>query len=354
MRILVEALSAEFGGIRTYADHLLEAWIEHRPEDKLKVVLPKGSDLPTHGHSTEYLPVPRPDVLGRPWVQTTRTRQLARDFDADAILATHPATSLVQNSKPTAVVLYDFRHEVRPDQFTRGRRVLRRVSYSRGYAIADGFISISQRSLDDLHRLHPRSRRKPSTVAHLGADHVLTWPKSTTSGPAVTFAHHTNKNSDLILSGWADALSRGLDVPDLLVLGTSGATRDRLSGMIDQLSLGSRVQLAPFLPETEFRQAMADAAMIVFPSDFEGFGLPVLEGMMLGTPVVIGPEPACLEVSGGHAFVLADWTPAALADAVHAASTADADALEAARAHAAAFTWLRCVEQTRAFLQTLT
>ena len=98
---------------------------------------------------------------------------------------------------------------------------------------------------------------------------------------------------------------------------------------------------------------MRSASMVVFPSDFEGFGLPVVEGMLQGMPVVIGPEPATLEVAGGHASVLADWSPAALADAVAAAGTATPAQLESARAHAAAFTWPRCVEQTRQFLVEL-
>ena len=91
-----------------------------------------------------------------------------------------------------------------------------------------------------------------------------------------------------------------------------------------------------------------DGATIVGESD--GFGLPVVEGMLLGAPVVIGPEPATLEIAGGHASVLADWTPATLADAVERARRFDPAHLERARAHAAEFTWARCVEQTRAFL----
>ena len=64
---------------------------------------------------------------------------------------------------------------------------------------------------------------------------------------------------------------------------------------------------------------LAEADLVVFPSDFEGFGLPVVEGMLLGKPVVLGPEPATNEVAGGHAAVAADWTPAALADGVRRA-----------------------------------
>jgi glycosyltransferase involved in cell wall biosynthesis len=86
----------------------------------------------------------------------------------------------------------------------------------------------------------------------------------------------------------------------------------------------------------------------VFPSDFEGFGLPVVEGMLLGKPVVVGPDEAVLEVAGGHAAVMSGWTSSALADAVRAGLAMSPDQLAAARAHAAEFTWERTTRQSRA------
>jgi hypothetical protein len=105
-----------------------------------------------------------------------------------------PTTTVRRVSAPLAVVILDLRHELRSEQFSRGRRLLRRVSYGRTYAMADAFISISQRSLDDLHRLHPETAAVPSRAVHLGGDHVLAWPPGSRSGPAVGFAHHSNKN----------------------------------------------------------------------------------------------------------------------------------------------------------------
>jgi glycosyltransferase involved in cell wall biosynthesis len=263
-----------------------------------------------------------------------------------------PVTSLVRSGIPTAVVVHDLRHEVRPEQFSRGRRLLRRIAYDRSYQVADGFIAVSRRTLEDLHRLHPEVRAKPAAVVHHGADHVLGWPGTPGSGPAITFAHHTNTNPELVLEGWAAGRGRGLPMPELLVLGT-GQDRDRLAARVADLGLTSTVRLAPFLADDEFAAVMRSASMVVFPSGFEGFGLPVVEGMLSGVPVVIGPEPATLEVAGGYASVLADWTPEALAEAVDAASHFDAAYLAQARAHAAAFTWARCVEETRAFLSRL-
>ena len=91
--------------------------------------------------------------------------------------------------------------------------------------------------------------------------------------------------------------------------------------------------------------------MVVFPSDFEGFGLPVVEGMLLGVPVVIGPEPATIEIAGGHAVVIEEWTSAALADAVTMAGATSEGARRAATVWARGFTWDKTVRETRRVLE---
>ncbi|WP_082748384.1 glycosyltransferase [Nocardioides jensenii] len=353
MRVLVDALAADFGGIRTYVENLLAAWEAQADElgDHLLVMVREGSDLDTGRHSRHEVRIPRPGPVGRPFKQSVLTRRLVADFDADAVLATMPSTSLVRVGVPLGVVIHDLRHELRPEQFSRPRRLLRKVAYDRAYALADVIVSVSQRSLDDLHRLHPRLGTTPAAVVHHGADHVLSWPRGEQTGTAITFAHHTNKNPDLVLDAWADGRRRGMSMPPLTVLGT-GSQRTVLAARVAELGLADLVTLAPYLPEPEFRATMASASMIVFPSDFEGFGLPIVEGMLLGVPVVIGPEPASLEVAGGHASVMTSFSAPALANAVVRAGLYDAAHLDDARAHAAEFTWRRTVQQTRAALSS--
>jgi glycosyltransferase involved in cell wall biosynthesis len=185
---------------------------------------------------------------------------------------------------------------------------------------------------------------------HLGGDHVLAWPAPRRTGPAVGFAHHTNKNPDLLFDAWA---LLGADAPPLTLLGVGSARREAIAARVAALGLSERVELAPFLPDEEFHRVFASAGMVVFPSDFEGFGLPVVEGMLLGKPVVLGPEPATNEVAGGHACVAPDWTAAALADAVRRALAMGDAELSAAREWAATFTWERCIRQTRDVLAGL-
>lgn len=352
MRVIVEALGAGFGGIRTYVDHLLAAWPQARPDDELLVLADPAHGLATGRYQKRELSLRGPDVLARPVALTLRTRALVRAWGADVVLATHPVTGLLDPGVPVAVVVHDLRHELLPDQFSRARRALRQVSYGRSYRLAAGFVAVSERTRGDLHRLHPGLADRPSAVVHHGADHALAWPGTPLSGNAVTFAHHSNKNADLVIDGWARARRAGVDIPRLVVLGGGGQSA-ALRSRAAELGIDDAVEVAGWLPDDEFQALVGSARVIVLSSDFEGFGLPVVEAMVRGIPALVGPDPAVLEVAGGHAAVMADWTPSALADALGRALAMDAPALEAARVHAGGFTWRRSAAETAAFLEAL-
>ena len=271
------------------------------------------------------------------------------------MLATLPSTTVRRLSVPLVVVVHDLRHELLPGQFTPAQRALRRVSYSRGYAIADGHLAISRTTLATLHRLHPATVRTPSAVVHHGADHLpaATGPRiggtGAGTGAAVTFAHHANKNLDLVLDAW-----RLLDdPPPLEVLGLPDTERSRVSAGVAARGLTDRVRLLPYLPAAEFRARLGAASLVVFAGEGEGFGLPVLEAMRLRIPVVLGPDPAVLEVAAGHGFAMSSWTPAELARAVRAGSAATGEELAAAASHASTYTWGRTVEGTRNLLASV-
>ncbi len=119
---------------------------------------------------------------------------------------------------------------------------------------------------------------------------------------------------------------------------------------MEELGLAGVVTISPWLPKEVFREQFASSSLVVFPSDFEGFGLPTVEAMRLGIPVVITPEPALLEVTGGHATVVDGEGPEALARAVEVARHASPEAIAAARRHAAAFTWANFASGVRGLL----
>lgn len=380
MRVVIDAMCAEYGGIRTYVEHLLLGWADAHPEDEVHVALRAGSTLATPGLTRHEYAVGRPDALSRPWIQATAMHRMIRSVAPDVVLATAPTTDVRRVDAAVAVVILDLRAEILPHQFSRGRRLLRKVSYERAYSLADGFLSISQRSLDDLHRLHPTTASKPGTVAYLGGDHARAWalphevaptpdevaalaPRGGTHGepsdvstgksPAIAFAHHTNKNPQLVIDAWALLRARGVDVPPLTFLGVSGELRPGLTASVEQHGLSGEITLSKFLPDEEFQRTFADSSMVVFPSDFEGFGLPVVEAQTLRKPLVIAPDRGLVEVAGGHAAVTTDWTPSALAEAIEQAMETSDDQLDAAEKWAGEFTWNRCIEVTHAALTDL-
>ena len=78
-----------------------------------------------------------------------------------------------------------------------------------------------------------------------------------------------------------------------------------LPALAQQLRAGG-ADLRGYVPKTELAELYRGAAALVLPSRFEGFGLPVLEAMACGTPVVAAPEPALREVAGDAAVYAED------------------------------------------------
>jgi glycosyltransferase involved in cell wall biosynthesis len=139
-------------------------------------------------------------------------------------------------------------------------------------------------------------------------------------------------------------------VPPLVLVGPAGWGGEAL----DLAGLPAQAVRTPgYLPERDLARVVAGAAALVFPSWYEGFGLPALEALACGTPVVASDLPALREVLGDHAELVPPGDTAALADAL--ARVVDdpggEPARAARRAHAAAFTWDACARATLAAYQ---
>jgi glycosyltransferase involved in cell wall biosynthesis len=153
------------------------------------------------------------------------------------------------------------------------------------------------------------------------------------------------KGLDVLLAAYRELLADQPGAPPLVLAGPPGwgAALD-LAGLPD----GS-VRLLGYLPESELASLTAGAAAMVFPSRYEGFGLPPLQALACGTPVVASDLPALREVLGDEADLVpagdAGALAAALATALKDAPPSDA-ARAARRARAARFTWPACAAAT--------
>jgi alpha-1,3-rhamnosyl/mannosyltransferase len=104
-------------------------------------------------------------------------------------------------------------------------------------------------------------------------------------------------------------------------------------------------RLTGYVSREELAQLYREAACLVFPSRFEGFGLPVLEAMASGTPVVASDEPAVREVAGDAAVLVA---PERLAEGVERALGERERLTAAGLERAARFSWREAARRTLA------
>ena len=358
MKVVIDAIPVvPFGGYAVAFEGLLRGWDLLGADDEVHALVAEGVELevPAFVHVHRFH-VGRPEVLRRVLVQTRAARSICRSVGADALLGILPTTAVASVGCPKVITVYDMRHELMPDQFTRGRRLLRRLSYEAGYRQAAGIICISERTRGDLLRSRPRLSSKPTFAVHFGADHVDGWPRENPRSAgepyALAFGHFPNKSVERVIDAWEILAGRGEARP-LVVVGLPDDARDLVLERIRAAGLEDVVTPLPWLDKDEFRRRFASAALIVFPSDFEGFGLPAVEAMRLGIPLVISTDEALLEVTGGHAAIAADHEPASLAAAVVSAWAKPQEALDNARLFAERYSWERTALETRGILGQL-
>jgi glycosyltransferase involved in cell wall biosynthesis len=115
-------------------------------------------------------------------------------------------------------------------------------------------------------------------------------------------------------------------------------------------SLGDdTVQLVSYLPKEEMSALYQTADFLIFPSLFEGFGLPILEAMAARCPVICANSTALPEIAGDAAVLVDPFDSAALAQAIHALLTnpaQQAELIEKGAIRAEAFSWEKTAQAT--------
>jgi glycosyltransferase involved in cell wall biosynthesis len=158
-----------------------------------------------------------------------------------------------------------------------------------------------------------------------------------------------HKNFERLLE--AVALVPEASRPRLVITGSHGD--DPLAPVVARLGLARSVELRGWIREDELEALYARATALVFPTLFEGFGLPTLEAMSRGCPVICSDLPVMREVAGSAARYVDPADPASIAAGIVEvlADRDERDRMAAAGlARAAAFSWRRTAEETRAAL----
>ncbi len=150
------------------------------------------------------------------------------------------------------------------------------------------------------------------------------------------------KNLTRLLTGYRRIVDRFPDCPDLLLVGRKGWHAEAIFQAIGELRLENRVYHAGYLPRSDLILLLRNAAACLYPSLYEGFGLPVLEAMAAGVPVLTSNISALPEVIGPCGVLINPEEPDSLEagmETLHLQPDACARMAREARERARGFSW---------------
>lgn len=298
-------------GIARVWKSLLEEWAENGFAKHIIVLDRVGTSPKIPGIS--YCTVPAYDY-SKTDADREMLQQVCDETGADLFISTYYTTPL---STPSVFMAYDMIPEVV------GGNLNEPMWKEKHHAIrhASAYIAISENTASDLAKFFPEITSKPVTVAKCGVQSLFS-PASQEEIKGFKNKYGISKSYFISVGGGADyknsilffkafgqlASKQGFEI----VCTGSGVL---LEGEFRNYTLGTVVHKLQ-LNDEELRLAYAGAVALVYPSKYEGFGLPVLEALSCGCPVITCPNASIPEVAGEAALYVNDEDVDGLADAL--------------------------------------
>lgn len=342
-------------GMARYFSHALDGLIDHfgdqiivfspiardyRPATHLPALHFKGSEqLGLHDKlATWAVRRARPQALYSAWFNAIRT------------------------SVRQAIVVYDLIYERFPSYHSWMQTPLRNLARERQSSLerADSILAISHSTARDILTYYPRVEPARIRITPLGVDALFfaarPAPRTSPGRPYLLYVGFRtgHKNFLRLLEAYGrSGLARDFALRVISALPCRADERQ----VIDRYQLGAHVQWVPSASDAELCAHYAEAAAFVYPSEYEGFGLPIVEAMAAGTVVVTSNVSSMPEIGGSAALYFdpydIDSIAAKLQAAVELSAAERQQRLDEGQARARTFTWERCQQQTVAAIREL-
>jgi glycosyltransferase involved in cell wall biosynthesis len=359
--VLVDATAvpADRGGVGRYVDGLIAA-LGMLGADL--AVASQRSDAERYGRMAPNATiVPGPAAIAHrsarlAWEQTGLPL-VAQQVDAQVVHSPH-YTMPLRAGRPVVVTIHDATFFTQPEVHTAVKGPFFRSAIKTALHRASRCIVPSKATRDELVRVLDADSTMLD-VAYHGVDretfHVPSDDEKQRvqarlglrGTPYVAFLGmlEPRKNVPSLIRGWVTAVRDRPDPPALVLAGGSGWD-DSIDAALGEVPSHLRVLRPGYLRFTDLRGYLGGAVVVAYPSHGEGFGLPVLEAMACGSPVLTTPRLSLPEV-GGDAVAYTEADPDSIA--VNLAALLDDEPrrrqlAEAAVARAAEFTWTASAE----------
>ncbi len=240
-------------------------------------------------------------------------RAMPRYLNCDVI---HHPFALIHrewNRLPSVLTFFDLQHEYYPEYFSRDELLKRRDNYRRSALAATRIIAISQYSKKSLMEFYGIPEEKIDVI-YLGSSPVFKqatdemrmaevrdkyfFTKPFLYYPAATWPHKNHKNLFLALKAITE---KGTFDGELVLTGVATDDYETVLAEISRLGLSESVRILGHVSYEDIPYIYALARVMVFPSLFEGFGIPLVESMTAGCPIACSNAASIPEVVGNAA-----------------------------------------------------
>lgn len=304
LKVLVDAtnLKPGQGGIRTYTIGLIQALAE-QPELSL-VVATSASDVAELGPMELVRLSPRTQgVVARALWRERNLASLARDREVDVVLTPVPELPVRRLPVPSVIVVHDVGPLVAPEFYTLPKKLRYQAFLPWTCRLASAVVCVSDATLAGLLEATATDPRRCEVIGEGPQLLEAALEDPAPSAPYLLYVGSLDarKNVDTLVDAFALA-----DPPlpaELLIVGpTEADSSHAFAGRVSRLGLDERVHHLGFVAPERLTELYRGASALVLPSLYEGFGLPVLEAMKTGTPVIAGDIPSVREVAGDAAL----------------------------------------------------
>ncbi len=251
---------------------------------------------------------------------------LLRKLEADLLFCPFTAPTYHEQGIPTVCTIYDLQFRTYPEFFTAEDVAQRRCSFDDACRRASALAAISDYSrqaalafgyLEDerIRTIHLRLAGRGAASSRVDAIAELGLTRGRYLLYPANFWRH--KNHQMLLTAFGIAMRTGLasDVK-LVCTGAPGPRQAEVAAAVESMGIGERVLLTGYLADDLLAAVVAGAGGLVFPSLYEGFGLPVLEAMAAGVPVACSNAGSLPEIAAGAAVMFDPLVPSQIVDAM--------------------------------------
>lgn len=356
----ITSLGARPSGVGTYTLQLLLGMAEGEAGHEFVLLAnhpDQGGQLA--GHPT-LRPRPQPFPSRMLWMQAVLPQFLA---DQGVQLCHYPnSIAPLRSPCPYIVTIHDMTLSLMPGRHPWRKQLLVRPLIPLVARRAARVITVSQQARADIVRLLRVPEERVAVIAEAAAPIFRPAPEAEQARvraayglgrPYLLFIGTLEPRKNLIrlIRAWHSLRQRGAIPHQLVIVGAPGWAYRRIYAELHRLRCADDLIFTGYLPLADLPALYSAADGFAFPSLAEGFGLPVLEAMACGTPVLVSNTPALVETAGQAAVRVDPHDVSAIADGLERLLT-DQPLRDRLRryglARAAQFSWRRSAQATLA------